>query len=217
MIGPDGALAPFARWSPTALIIGGGGLFALFIIAGLGVAGVASSPGWLHMFLLIGGLWFIFVGLVGLYPTTADAAPRLSVVGAVTAALGGAALTVSFVAAVVVDLTGQRTFAQGPTWGPPLLAAAFVLALLSFLVYGTASTRTETPSRTFGLLLLVPVAAFLGQALLLVAKISGSEVSGALQLVLAAITAVAVIALGYLLRSDSEAASGVGAVRDAPT
>lgn len=217
MTGRSGVLDPFARWSSTALIVGGGGLFGLAVIAGAGVAGFVSSPGWLHMILLFGGLWFVFVGLVGLYPAVADEARRLAKAGAVTAALGGAALTIALLAAVVVDLTSQRTFAEGPTWGPPLLAAAFVLALLSFLAYGVASIRTDSRSRTFGLLLLVPVGAFLGQAALLAAKIGGSEVSGALQLALAGITAVAVIALGYLLRSESASASGVESVRDAPT
>lgn len=213
----NSVLGPFARWSPTALTVGGGGLFGLFVVAGAGVAGFASSPAWLHMVLLIGGLWFVFLGLVGFYPTIAGESPRLSTVGAVTAALGGAALTITLVAAAVVDLTSQRTFAQGPTWGPPVLAVAFVLALVSFLVYGGASLRTETPSRTAGLLLLVPVTAFLGQAVLLIAKIGGSEVSGVLQLILAGVTAVAVIAFGHTLRADGNSLAGSESVRDTPT
>lgn len=73
---------------------------------------------------------------------------------------------------------------------------------MSLLFYGVASIRTGSPSRTVGLLLLVPVVAFLGQAVLLLTKILADSVLAGAQLILAGIMAVALLAVGYLLRSE---------------
>lgn len=197
------------RWNslvetgPTAFIIGGLGLLGLSVVGALDTADLVSSPAWLHAILGLGGVLVVFIGLLGFYPVVADVAPRLSLGGVLTSALGGAAITVGVVGSAVIALTTQQTFGAGPSWGPPLLALAFILALLSFLAYGIASLRTSSPSRIIGLLLLVPVVVFLGQALLLLSKILTDTVLASAQLALAAIAAIALVAVGYRLRTDT--------------
>lgn len=87
---------------------------------------------------------------------------------------------------------------------------AFLLALVSFGLYGIASARTATPSRTVGLLMLVPVAGFLGQAVLLTAKIATGDALATLQLIFAAGIALAIVGIGYLLRSDASYVASAG-------
>lgn len=151
---------------------------------------------------MLGGVWFVFIGLLGFYPYVAEPTPRLSLGGVLTSTFGGVAVTVGIVGSIVIALTTQQTFGERPSWGPPLLAVAFILALVSLLFYGVASIRTGSPSRTVGLLLLVPVVAFLGQAVLLLTKILADSVLAGAQLILAGIMAVALLAVGYLLRSE---------------
>lgn len=192
----------FERWGPMAFIVGGIGLLGTSVVGSLHVAGIVQSPAWLAMGPLLFGLWFVFVGLVGLYPHVREASSLLSRGGIWTATLGWTIWTATLLAAMVVDLTSNRTFADPGSWGPPLLAGGFVLALLSFLGYGLASTRSERLSRTLGVLLLIPVVAFLGQALLLISKIITGDVVAVLQLAFGGIVGLALIVIGYRLRPD---------------
>lgn len=210
MVTADGLPDRLAVWSPMALMLGGCGILGLAIAGSLDVTGVASSPAWLHAVLLLGGLWVVFVGLVGFKPAIADAAPRLALGGALASALGGLALTVGLVSSIAVSLTSDAQFGEGPAWGPPLLVGAFLLALVSFGLYGIASARTGTPSRPVGLLMLVPVAGFLGQAALLMAKIATGNALATLQLILAAGIALAIVGIGYLLRTDASSVTAAG-------
>lgn len=205
----------FGRWGPIAFIVGGIGLLGTTVVGSLDVTGIAEAPPRLAMGPLLFGLWFVFVGLVGLYTHVAEPSSRLSRGGFWTGSIAWVVWTGTLLAALVVDLTSERTVVNPGSWGPPLLTGAFVLALLSFLAYGIAGIRTESPSRTLGVLLLVPVAAFLGQAVLLASKIVTGEVAGALQLALGGIVAVVLIAVGYLLWTDVEVVAGVESQADA--
>ena len=196
----------FERWSPVAFVVGGVGILGTPVVGSLQVAALVQPPPWLVMGPLLFGLWFVFIGLLGFYRHVAEPAPRLSVGGLVTSGTGWVALSVGLTAAVVIDLTSQRTFVEPGGWAPPLLAGAFVLALLSFLLLGSAAVQSANASRTVGFLLLVPVAAFFGQALLLITKIVEGSVNGALQLALGGTIAITLIVLGYLLWSESERA-----------
>lgn len=196
-------LSTFEQWSPTAFIVGGLGILGTSVVGSLDVAGVVSSSARLAMGPLLFGLWFVFVGLIGLFPHVAERSPRLSLVGVWTSWIAWVVWTVTVLAAILVDITSERTIADPGSWGPPLLAGAFVLALLSFLAYGAASTRSATPSRTLGILLLIPVAAFLGQAVLLISKIVTGEVVAVLQLGFGGIIAIVLVAIGYLLRNET--------------
>lgn len=197
-------LTPFERWGPVAFIVGGIGLLGTTVVGSADVAGIVQSPPRLAMGPLLFGLWFVFVGLVGLYPSVREASPRLSRGGVGTAGFGWLVWTVTLLAAVAVDLTSARTIANPGSWGPPLLAGGFVLALLSFLVYGIISTRTERPSRTFGVLLLIPVVAFLGQAILLISKILSGDVIAVLQLALGGVIGFVLIVVGHRLRTSTD-------------
>lgn len=199
-------LQTFERWSPAALAVGGVGILGTTVVGSLDVAGVTQSPPRLVMGPLLFGLWFVFGGLIGYYPRVAEGSPRLSLGGVGTAGIAWVAWTATMLAAVFVDITSERTIADPGSWGPPLLTGAFVLALLSFLVYGIASTWSETPSRTLGLLLLVPVVAFLGQAVMLASKIVTGEVVAVVQLGFGGLIAVALFAISYFLRYDTEGA-----------
>lgn len=189
--------------APSAFAIGGLGILGLGVAGALDQAAIVPSPGWLHAILMLGGIWFVFIGLVGFYPTVAQLAPRLSLAAVVTSALGWMALTVALVGAIVIDLTTQRTFEDPGSWAPPFLVGAFVLVLLSSLGYGIVSVRTNRPSRTIGFLLFVPFAALLGQAVLLISKIVAGDVLPVVQLSLAGIAGFAIIAIGVLLKIET--------------
>ena len=192
----------FERWSPVAFILGGIGLLGTSVVGSLDVAGIVATYPRLAMGPLLFGLWFVFGGLLGYYPHVAEESPRLSLGGVGTSGIAWVVWTATLLAAIFVDLTSERTIAD-LSWGPPLLTVAFVLALLSFLLYGIASVRSETPSRALGILLLIPVVAFLGQAVLLASKIVTGEVIAVLQLGFGGLVAVALFAIGYLLRDDT--------------
>lgn len=197
-------LQSFERWGPVAFIVGGIGLLGTTVVGSLDVAGVmASVPRW-TMEPLVFGLWFVFVGLLGFYPYVAESSPRLSRGGLVTSGIAWLMWTGTLLAVHIVVLTSERTLADPGSWAPPLLAAGFLLALLSFLAFGIASVRSESPSRTVGLLLLVPVVAFLGQAVLLISKIVSGEVLSVLQLAFGGIIGIVLIAVGYRLRTTAE-------------
>ena len=198
----------FERWGPAAFVLGGIGLLGTTVAGSLDVAGIVQSTPRLAMGPLLFGLWFVFVGLIGLYPRVADGSPRLSRGGVWTSGVAWVVWTGTLLAAIAVDVTSERTIADPGGWGPPLLSGAFLLALLSFLVYGIASARSETPSRAFGVLLLIPVVAFLGQAVLLISKILTGEVVAILQLALGGTTAVVLIVIGYRLGNDAGDADG---------
>lgn len=204
MVGLNSAKwARLQEWAPSTFIVGGLGIVGLGVAGALDVAGIVPSPGWLHMILMLGGIWFVFIGLIGFYPTVAQTAPRLSFAAVLTSSLGWIALTVALLGAIVIDLTTHRPFAEPGPWAPPFLVGAFILVLLSSLLYGIICTRSRTPSRTIGLMLFVPFAAILGQALLLVSKIMTGDVLPVVQLLLAGIAGIAIIAVGYLLRIES--------------
>jgi hypothetical protein len=196
----------FERWCPTALAVGGIGILGTTVVGSLDVAGVIQSSPRLAMGPLLFGLWFVFGGLIGYYPRVAEGAPRLSLGGVGSAGIAWVAWTATMLAAIFVDVTSERTFADPGSWAPPLLTVAFILALLSFLCYGVASAWSETPSGTLGVLLLVPVAAFLGQAVLLASKIVTGEVTAVLQLAFGALIAIALFVISYLLWNDTERA-----------
>lgn len=212
----EDALATFGRWCPAAFVVGGIGILGTSVVGTLDVAAVVESTPRLAMGPLLVGLWFVFVGLVGFHPRVADGSPRLSRFGVWTSAIAWVLWTTTLLATIGIDLTSGRTFATPGSWAPPLLVGAFGLALLSFLAYGIASTWSERPSRRLGILLLIPVVAFLGQAILLGSKILSGEVIAVLQLALGGVTAVVLVVVGYRLRHDTGEAAG-GEARAEPT
>lgn len=143
---------------PVAFSLGG---LAILVDVILQLVPSGSVPGWVNILLGLGGIWVVLIGLIGFYPLVAESAPRLALGGVVTSAIGWVVLTVGLGWGIILDLTNQTTIAEGPPLGPQIFMSALVLALLSFLLYGVASSRTNTPSRTIGFALLLPFVAFL--------------------------------------------------------
>jgi len=180
---------------PAAFGLGGLGILVDVILQ---FVTSGSVPGWVNILLGLGGLWAALIGLVGFYPRVADPAPRLALGGVVTGAIGWVALPVGLGWGIILDLTGRTPIAEGPSFGPQIFISAVVFALLSFLLYGVASSRTDTLSRTVGLTLLIPFLAFL----VLIAFFFGNNLYG-IQLPERAVTALfgiaalGIIAAGY--------------------
>lgn len=191
------------RWATSAFIVGGLGVLALSVAGALDEAAILSSPPWLHTIFLLGGIWFVFVGFIGFYPTVADSAPRTSTITVGASALGWIALSIALIGATIIDLTTQRSLGDPGPWAPPLLVAAFVLVVLSSLLYAVLTIRTGQPSSTIGLLLLVPFAAILGQVVLLSSKILTGDVLPVAQLILGGFAGLAFIGIGHLLRTEA--------------
>lgn len=190
------------RWSPVAFSIGGSAILIDVILQSLSTVTSVSVPGWVNILFGLGGIWALLIGLIGFYTLVADSAPRLSLGGVVTGAIGWVALTVGLGWAIILDLTTQTTVAEGPPLGTQIFISALILALLSFLCYGIASSRTYSPSRTVGLLLLLPFVAFLVLILFFFgSNLYGIEAPEGVPLALFGIAALGLIAVGYALRT----------------
>lgn len=195
------------RWSPVAFVIGGLGSVTVVAISLLEIVVYGQRfqavPEWGIAIIALPTFFLTFVGLLGFYPYIADEAPRLSLGGALAAAFGGGLMVVTVVASVIVHLMGIVSFTeteQIPAFVVALLLL-FLALLASFILYGIASTLTKTPSRTVGLLLLVPIVEPLFTILfdiILSVEIPGGPL-GTL-----AVEGLALIAVGYFLRTGTE-------------
>lgn len=203
MSGFEAVVGRLERRAPSAFVVGGLGILGLGVAGALDEATIVPSPPWLHTLLLLGGIWFVFLGLIGFYPSVADRAPRLSLAALGASTLGWISLSIALVGATVIVLTTQRPFGDPGPWAPPFLVGAFVLVVISSLLYAIVSIRTGRPSATVGVLLLIPFASILGQAVLLASKILTGDVLPVVQLSLAGVAGIAIIAVGYLLETES--------------
>lgn len=189
-------------WSPIAFAIAG---LAILADVGIQVATTVSEvtvPGWVSIALGLGGIWVLLVGLVGFYPRVADRARQLALGGVATGILGWLAVTVGLVWAIALAVTDQETIAEGPPLGPQIFLSTLVLTLLSFLCYGVASSRTHSPSRTVGYLLIVPFATFLLLIALFVGNVTlGFEPPEGIVPAMFGIAALAMIGVGFSLRT----------------
>lgn len=169
-----------------------------------------AVPGWLNTVLGLGGMWVTALGLVGFYSLVADTSPRLSLAGVLAGALGWILLTVGLGWGIVLDLTNQGTIAEGPPLGAQFFLTAIVLILLSFLLYGAASYRTDSPSRRVGLLMLIPFLTFLLLVAIFVTNaMVGFEPPDSVFTVLFGIAAVGLLAVGYVLWTAPSGGTGV--------
>lgn len=184
---------------PVAFVLGGLGILTS---VGLQFALADAVPAWLNTVLGLGGIWVVLIGLVGFYPLVAESDPHLAFGGAVTGGLAFLGLSIGLGWGAVLDLTNQTTIAEGPPMGQEIFMSALVLTLASLLLYGIASTRTHTPSRTVGVLLLLPFAAFFLLILIFLgSNASGIEPPDQLPGVLFGIAAIGLIAVGALPRA----------------
>jgi hypothetical protein len=179
-----------------------------FIIAGvaflvglvLTVQDAVSVLNTLSAFLAAGALLTTFVGLLGMYPRLDDSAPRLALVGVLAAAVALVSVT-TLLAYVVGSALLLGTPMQGEIGiAPVLFLLGLVTAGLSFLTFGVASVRTRVPSRTVGMLLLIPAVAWPGY--MAVDRLLPGDIRF-LPLVVFAVVALVLLAIGYLLRTGT--------------
>lgn len=146
------------------------------------------------------------VGILGLYPSFADSAPRLARLSAFVAAgsaIGWLVITVLSIAEVAgvlpaAEAIGPLAFAIVPVTG--------IMMILAYLVASVVSFRTGVHSRTVGVLLLAPPAIFvvvLSQFVLFAQFGLFSEAIMAWSAVaLSGVQAVAHLGIGQSLRSN---------------
>jgi hypothetical protein len=198
--------------SSTAFIVGGVLWLGFTVYNLLKVMNVVVEPPTIvNDALILGGFLAAFLGLFGFYFQVADDSPRLARGGAVIAAIGAIALPVDRGVALFTSLTEGTPFGEVTTGLEPLYMVTFFGAVIAFLLFGTASLRAHTPSRTVGLLLVVP------PVMLLTYLFGGAFVSwSGFVLVVWAVIAVGWLALGHRLRTEGIATDSAAATADSP-
>ncbi len=199
-------LESLERWSATAFL-GAGALLAVFAaLVALEVFVGVNAP---QALVAIPGLLAGFVGLLGLYAPLRAEGSRL--------ALGGlAALSIAATGLVVLLLwVGALTAMYGvDSVKPPtaVILATILIAILGYVLFGLASVRQAVPSRTVGLLVLVPP----GTLGLMVATgvASGGDPPGWTSFLFSGMQAVAHLSIGYLLWTGGVSADKVGTPAD---
>ena len=154
MIYRDTVAITLEQWSSTAFFLGGGLLLASPAHIVLELFMDIPLPSWLVALFILPGLMATLVGLLGLYPLLVDRAPILALAGGVVAGITGTILAVifgwiiggAFLSAVL-----------GVVVGTPPAVLFMLLALtmtLGFVLFGVATLRSSSLTRSFGLLLL---------------------------------------------------------------
>lgn len=194
---PDAALE---KWSPLAFAGGGvAWLLLMGIIAG-NMASGGSTPTWIVPLFLVPGLLLGYVGLLGIYVRVADRSPRLARAGVAVVAIATALVTFA-----VVYTVATSTVDEGPP--SPVFPLIILTTVLSFVILGIASARTETPSRTLGLLVMVPGVAWFGDVVYIgISSALGIREVAGISLVVVpmmgvVIASLAMVAIGYLLQT----------------
>lgn len=181
----------------------------LFLISGTVLVGFAVSVAIIGMLdgsaprnVFAGvGFTLAFLGLLGLYPGIADRSPWLVGAGAVFAALGAVGFALTFVLAITefvgIDL---------PAWVSAIQLLNIIGLVLGFLTFGVASLRTEAHSLGFGLLLLVPAVTFAVNFIRI--GVLGPWTPSWAPFLLGSMQALAMLAIGYVLRTKPELTGG---------
>lgn len=205
----DRRWAQLEDWSYLGFLVGGLLLLVSFVLVGVRDVMAVDMPELLiSVFALPGVAVILLIGLLGFYPHLSDAAPRLSLGGAVLSAIGGIALIVTTIGAIILQLTTETGFTQAED--NPLLLVLFFLVmgsfLLSFLFYGIGSVLTQQPSLLIGVLLLIagvePGSPFLFDVVGVDPGPLGAEIT-------LGIAALAMVGVGVVLRADRTSASSM--------
>lgn len=199
--------------SPTTFLIGGGLLLGYAVSKGIYVFTDLSPIGAFDVAYGTLGLLVVGLGLLGLYPRLRDHAPRLSLAGVVASAIAAAcsiALLIWLASATLLSGGYPAIPEDAPVWTVAALFVVFVTLALGCLLFGAASLRTEVPSTTVGRLLVVPGCVWIG---LLVANVIAP--SGQYLGLLAYVPiSLALLAIGYLLRTGAIQPDHVGSAPD---
>lgn len=181
--------------SPTLFLVAGTLLIGYAGLNGIeAVRAAAVGPNPFQFGYVVG-----FLGLTGLYPRFADRQPWLARAGAVAAVLGAVALA----GITLLELAGPAGVpSENLPIRPVLVFLTLVGFVLGYLALGVASLRSGVYSRWTGLALLVPGLI----VVIMLAHIAAGLDSPGTAFVISAGQAMAHLAIGATLRTESESA-----------
>lgn len=199
-------------WSSTAFLLAGVLLFGFVIISGVSAFTDVIEQGPVAGAVVLGtglfGLIAAVVGLLGLYPRLRQTAPRLSR-GGLGALLLGLTGIVFFIGTLAVVGPPEQP-GDVPAFIPPIFISSGVSIMLGYLLTAAASIRTRTPSRRIGILLVVPGVMLLWHYVALAAF--GSQTI--FEMFDYTVISTALLTVGYLLRTETDATTKVERERD---
>lgn len=189
----NGVLDTLERRSATLFLVAGVALFAF--AASLAAIGLMDMPAPRNIFAGV-GFTLAFLGLFGVCAGLADQSPRLARAGGIFAVLGAAGFTLTFV-------LGLAEFVKIslPAWVEAVQLVNIVGIVLGFLLAGIASLRTDAHPWSLGVLLFVPAVVFGGN----IARVAvlGAWTPSWAPFLLGSLQALAMLAIGYSLRTES--------------
>lgn len=188
------------RWCANVFLAAGTLLLIAAVLEVLDTYIAASTQG-------IGGIAgfsgtvLVFVGLLGLYPRLAEGALRLAQAGLLLLVLPVIYVSVLLIWALLAEFLPLPSLTAMTPAGELVLPGVFLLFGVGTALLGIVSLQTTTPSRAIGMFLLVLATAwfvFLGTALVY------ESIPEWAVTVITLIQVVAVLPIGYLLRTKSE-------------
>ena len=194
------------RWSPRAFLVAGAFLTVFAALVALDVFGGVNTP---QALVAIPGLVAGIVGLFGLYPPLADEDSRFALGGVVALSIA----VVGLVALLLWVASLTAMYGIDSVKPPrPVILSTILLTILGYALIGIASVRQAVPSRTVGLLVLVPP----GTLVLMVSTniLSGGNPPEWTAFVFSTMQAVAHLSIGYLLWTGGTSADSVGSAAD---
>lgn len=194
---------PFEGRSDSAFVLAGA-LVLLSLVVPVGLE-VFTEMAWAAGIVLIGlAVLSVSIGLAGLYPQVTNRAPRLALAGVGAAVVAGIA-ALGLIALVGVALVGE--VASGLSLSEPMsVFTALILSMTSgfavgFLLFGIASWKSGTPSRTVaGLLIVGGVALLAPVGVELSGLVFDTETPVWLLLSVLGLIALDILAIGHTLR-----------------
>lgn len=188
------------QWSAPLILAGGTVLLIDALVHGMNAfMGVPTPPAFRGVLWGV-GFFGVYLGLLGFYPGLANQTPNLARAGAVAAAVASVGNAV-----IAVWWVGRSLL---PTLPMPNESAAvngvvITAMVLGFLLFGSASTRTDVPSRVVGLLLLLtPVVAVIALLVRGFILVDLPQYAGGFLSIGAA--SVVILAVGYLLHTGGD-------------
>lgn len=187
------------RHRSAVAFLGAGGLMLVTIVLRTLDVVVTRSLEELAGVTAIAGIVLSAVGLLGLYPQLADAAPRLARVGLLLLALPAiylvAALVWTILAIFLSEWPALTALLPGDAVGLVL-----ILFAVGITIFGVVGLWTAVPSRTVGGLLLVLAAAWFT---VLGAEIMYEPIPDWVVPTMIVLMTVSLLPIGYLLRTET--------------
>lgn len=186
------------RWSPKAFLVAGAFLTVFAALVALEVFGGVNAP---QALVAIPGLVAGIVGLFGLYSSLAEEESRLALGGVVALSIAVVGLVALLLWVASLTVMYGIDSVKPPA---PVILSTILVTILGYALLGIASVRHAVPSRTVGLLVLVPP----GTLVLMVSTniLSGGNPPEWTAFVFSGLQALAHLSIGYVLWTDRLAA-----------